>query len=453
MKGVSLLLLCAAILRLCEAQVGVCYVTASQVSVTSYYVQTSYTYTYDCSNFGWGWSYCAATGYSTALAYSSSTGYVSQFTCCTGYQQVGTTQTCNDTNECASNGGLGPCQQICTNTVGSHYCSCLPGYTLSANGNSCDDINECTSSGGQGPCQQICTNTVGSYYCSCLLGYTLSANGTSCNVGSYYCSCLSGYALSANGASCNVLSNTATNVVSSNVAMTSVVAALPSVMPTPLKDVSIQVRLLNLADCTPWTVPSQRKALSQSIESNVNGHCTCNFTIANADVICFATNRVTLRGTVGAMQLAYLENWVMKIATTVTLQGVSLTVDNGCTVQIQYPDDPECPVPTIKASPTISKQQASQTLDAQMASTNSVGLPVGLAVGGVVAAALIAVIVVATILLIKAKRSTDRRTINPLYHSREASRASQEEPYANVIDCSEIVPAESQNAHYYNIKS
>ena len=51
-----------------------------------------------------------------------------------------------------------------------------------------------------------------------------------------------------------VLSNTATNVVSSNVAMTSVVAALPSVMPTPLKDVYIQVRLLNLADCTPWTV-------------------------------------------------------------------------------------------------------------------------------------------------------------------------------------------------------
>ena len=169
--------------------------------------------------------------------------------------------------------------------------------------------------------------------------------------------------------------------------------------------------LLLLPTCSSAQIPSQRKALSQSIESNVNGHCTCNFTIANADVICFATNRVTLRGTIGAMQLAYLENWVMKIATTVTLQGVSLTVDNGCAVQIQYPDDPECPVPTIKASPAISEQQASQTLDAQKALTNSVGLPVGLAVGGVVAAALITVIAVATVLLIKAKRSKDSRTM------------------------------------------
>ena len=42
-------------------------------------------------------------------------------------------------------------------------------------------MNECASNGGLGLCQQICTNTVGSYYCSCLLGYTLSANGASCN--------------------------------------------------------------------------------------------------------------------------------------------------------------------------------------------------------------------------------------------------------------------------------
>ena len=39
---------------------SVCYVVASQSVRTAYYVQTSYTYYYDCSNFGWGWSYCTA---------------------------------------------------------------------------------------------------------------------------------------------------------------------------------------------------------------------------------------------------------------------------------------------------------------------------------------------------------------------------------------------------------
>ena len=36
-----------------------------------------------------------------------------------------------DINECLPNGGLGPCAQICTNTIGSFYCSCQPGYNLS----------------------------------------------------------------------------------------------------------------------------------------------------------------------------------------------------------------------------------------------------------------------------------------------------------------------------------
>ena len=43
-----------------------------------------------------------------------------------------------DINECVSNGGLGSCQQNCTNTAGSYYCSCLPGYTLSDNSASCN---------------------------------------------------------------------------------------------------------------------------------------------------------------------------------------------------------------------------------------------------------------------------------------------------------------------------
>ena len=36
------------------------------------------------------------------------------------------------------------------------------------------DINECLPNGGQGPCNQTCTNTNGSYYCSCQSGYTQS---------------------------------------------------------------------------------------------------------------------------------------------------------------------------------------------------------------------------------------------------------------------------------------
>ena len=47
-----------------------------------------------------------------------------------------TTSSNADVNECLSNGGLGPCQQACTNTNGSFYCSCQPGYTFS--GSACN---------------------------------------------------------------------------------------------------------------------------------------------------------------------------------------------------------------------------------------------------------------------------------------------------------------------------
>ena len=43
--------------------------------------------------------------------------------------------TITDINECASTGGLGPCAQICVNTVGSFTCACQPGY--SQNGYGC----------------------------------------------------------------------------------------------------------------------------------------------------------------------------------------------------------------------------------------------------------------------------------------------------------------------------
>ena len=40
------------------------------------------------------------------------------------------------------------------------------------------DINECDKDNGR--CNQICTNTFGSYYCSCEEGYTLDFNGFNC---------------------------------------------------------------------------------------------------------------------------------------------------------------------------------------------------------------------------------------------------------------------------------
>ena len=41
------------------------------------------------------------------------------------------------------------------------------------------DINECATNNGG--CEQICTNTVGSYYCSCMTGYLLRVDGRTCN--------------------------------------------------------------------------------------------------------------------------------------------------------------------------------------------------------------------------------------------------------------------------------
>ena len=41
------------------------------------------------------------------------------------------------------------------------------------------DVDECTE--GTSGCEQICSNTVGSFFCSCQSGYTLDADGTNCN--------------------------------------------------------------------------------------------------------------------------------------------------------------------------------------------------------------------------------------------------------------------------------
>ena len=41
------------------------------------------------------------------------------------------------------------------------------------------DVNECATLNGG--CSQICTNIIGSYYCSCSIGYLLSADNRTCN--------------------------------------------------------------------------------------------------------------------------------------------------------------------------------------------------------------------------------------------------------------------------------
>ena len=90
-----------------------------------------------------------------------------------------------DINECDDdNGG---CSQICSNTDGSFDCECYNGYDFTENSTtlcigtfknfnnyfSCHhnlDIDECIVNNGG--CQEICTNTNGSFYCSCPSGYS-----------------------------------------------------------------------------------------------------------------------------------------------------------------------------------------------------------------------------------------------------------------------------------------
>jgi hypothetical protein len=45
-----------------------------------------------------------------------------------------------DVNECAENGGLGPCDQRCTNTVGSVQCACNTGFELNPDNRTCSGM-------------------------------------------------------------------------------------------------------------------------------------------------------------------------------------------------------------------------------------------------------------------------------------------------------------------------
>ncbi|XP_039274370.2 uncharacterized protein LOC120348319 [Styela clava] len=158
--------------------------------------------------------------------------------CSPGYTLQDDMLTCEDTDECLTSS---PCQHLCQNTPGSFRCACNVNYRLNAEGLTCSEVcqpgyvmsvieetgektcvdeNECSEHGGLGNCQQICTNTDGSYFCSCSLGYKLNEDMQTCsdqdecesspctygcinNDGSYTCTCPEDRVLSPDGFSCS----------------------------------------------------------------------------------------------------------------------------------------------------------------------------------------------------------------------------------------------------------
>ena len=122
---------------------------------------------------------------------------------------ISTTSHHIDIDECAL--GISGCNQNCTNTNGSYFCSCYVGYQISSNYRTCvgkrtyhcsiyiyiiicywwttshhTDIHDECALGISG-CNQNCTNTIESYVCSCYLGYQISSNNRTC-VGKTYIS-------------------------------------------------------------------------------------------------------------------------------------------------------------------------------------------------------------------------------------------------------------------------
>ena len=84
---------------------------------------------------------------------------------------------CIDNDECASNGGKGPCSHICKNTVGSYMCECPTGYYLSSDSHQClaydcSDpaplLNVCPSDSYTDHISSVCSRVTA----SCLQGTT-----------------------------------------------------------------------------------------------------------------------------------------------------------------------------------------------------------------------------------------------------------------------------------------
>ncbi|KAI5929752.1 Low-density lipoprotein receptor-related protein 2 [Manis javanica] len=80
-------------------------------------------------------------------------------------------------NEC-NDSFLSGCDQNCTDTLTSFYCSCYPGFKLLFDKRTCNDIDECKET--PFVCSQKCENIIGSYICKCARGYIREPDGKSC---------------------------------------------------------------------------------------------------------------------------------------------------------------------------------------------------------------------------------------------------------------------------------
>ncbi|XP_077296655.1 protein kinase C-binding protein NELL2-like [Arctopsyche grandis] len=126
----------------------------------------------ECCKFCPGVDYCSL-GH-TCSENATCMNLITEYSCNCNQGFKGDGITCEDIDECLSEGGLygHHCHlhTRCTNIVGSYVCQCEDGYARSDKFN-CIEVDECAS--GDHRCSPFahCNNTAGSYSCQCMQGY------------------------------------------------------------------------------------------------------------------------------------------------------------------------------------------------------------------------------------------------------------------------------------------